>query len=67
MIFVGEDESNEKKETYNFRVMGGEKNQDDEEEGEDEQDEQDEHEWINVNRPINASMLIQFFIANDFM
>ena len=45
MIFVGEEEGNDKKENYNFRVMGGEKGQDDEEEGEDEQEEQDEHEW----------------------
>lgn len=34
--------------------MGGEKNQDDEEEGEDEQEEQDEHEWNNQNISINA-------------
>ena len=50
MIFVGENESNKKKETYNFKVMGGEKNPDDEEEGEDEQDEQEEHEWWYINK-----------------
>lgn len=38
LIFVGENEG-KKKESYNFKVIGGEKNPDDEEEGEDEQDE----------------------------
>ena len=44
LIFVGENESSRKNQEYNFKVIGGEKNPDDEEEGEDEQDEQEEHE-----------------------
>jgi len=39
LIFIGENE-NKKNETYNFKVIGGEKNGDDEEEGEDEQEEE---------------------------
>jgi hypothetical protein len=39
LIYTGENEGNKKTETFNFKVIGGEKNPDDEEEGEDEQDE----------------------------
>lgn len=41
MIFIGQNEGDEKKETYTFKLIGGEKNLDEEEEdGEVDEDEQ---------------------------
>lgn len=69
LIFVGENETHKTKAEYNFKVIGGEKNPDDEEEGEDEQDEQEEHEWIKYNHKYNyieTDINTKRLISNNF-
>ena len=49
MIFIGQNENDEKKEMYTFKLIGGEKSPEDEEdEVEDVEAEEEENEWIHV-------------------